>query len=82
MVQKSDVIPLEEILLPSGGCNLQHCPVEIPGLYLTGEGLSREGCTLQHLHAASRCLTPLPVSSQTVSYPPAQRRLYSLGPTT
>ncbi|GLD48038.1 upstream stimulatory factor 1 isoform X1 [Lates japonicus] len=59
MVQKSDVISLEEVLCQAGIVNCSVVLLKNPVITTQTMTCSHEGCPLQHLHIASCCLTPL-----------------------
>ena len=59
MVQKSDVIPLEEVLCQMDIVNCSIVLLKNPVVTTQRRALSHEGCPLQHLHIARRRLTQL-----------------------
>ncbi len=59
MVQKSDVILLEEVLHQAVVVNCSIVLLKDPVITTQTRALSQEGCLLQHVHIASRRLMPL-----------------------
>ncbi|MCJ8749521.1 hypothetical protein PDJAM_G00177240 [Pangasius djambal] len=59
MVQKCNVIVLEEVLRQVGVVNCSVVLLKDPVITTQTRALSQEGCLLQHVHIASRRLTPL-----------------------
>lgn len=59
MIQKSNIILLEEVLWQVGGVIYSVVLLKDPVIAAQTRNFSQDGCPLQNLHTASHCLMPL-----------------------